>query len=188
MQRITIVKPKQERSSRFPGLLSRALLERVRALHPARRSEHGSEAGVAIVEFALILPLLLVMLLLILDFGRAINYWIDTTHLASEGARLAAVDKAPGGSLQEHIKAQADTPELQSGGAHGVVPPGVEVCVEYPEGTPEVGDPVKVTVRADYNWLPLVSDEFDITQSTISGSASHRIERVSGVVEPGCVS
>jgi hypothetical protein len=138
------------------------------------------------VEFALILPLLLIFLLLILDFGRAINYWIDTTHLASEGARLAAVDKNSSGNLQTHIKNQADTEELRTGGTVGVVSPGLEVCVEYPEGR-SVGLPVKVTVRADYNWLPFLDSEFGLTQSTISGSATHRLERVTGAVTAGCV-
>ena len=69
-----------------------------------------SESGVAIVEFALVLPFLLLVLLAIIDFGRAINYWIDTTHLASEGARLAAVDRVPPGSpsLQDYIRNKAD--------------------------------------------------------------------------------
>jgi hypothetical protein len=140
---------------------------------------------VAIVEFALILPLLLILLLLILDFGRAINYWIDTTHLASEGARLAAVDKNSGGNLQAHIKSEADTEELRTGGSVGVVSPGLEVCVEYPEGR-SVGNPVKVTVSADYNWLPFLSTELGLTQSTITGSATHRLERVTGAVTAGC--
>ncbi len=179
-----VFKPKH--SSRSLALLLRAF-ERVRALHPARRSSNGPESGQAIVEFAFVVPILLALLLLILDFGRAINYWIDTTHLASEGARLAAVDKAPGGSLQDYIKGEADTSELRSGSANGVVPPGVEVCVEYPDGL-AVGNPVKVTVRAKYNWFPLVSDDFGATQSTLSGSATHRIERVTGNVDPGCIS
>ena len=175
-----------ETSSPSHGLLSRGLIGRLRQLHPARRSQHGPESGVAIVEFALILPLLLIFLLLILDFGRAVNYWIDSTHLASEGARLAAVDKAPGGSLQEHIKNQADTEELRTGGPVGVVAPGLEVCVSYPEGPPSVGEPVTVTVSADYNWLPFLSNEFGLTQTTITGSATHRIERVTGAVAEGC--
>jgi Flp pilus assembly protein TadG len=45
------------------------------------------------VEFALVLPLLLVILLAVLDFGRAFYYWNNTTHLAAEGARLASVDR-----------------------------------------------------------------------------------------------
>ena len=166
-----------------------ALVGRVRALHPARRSGHGPESGVAMVEFALILPLVLIFLLLILDFGRAINYWIDTTHLASEGARLAAVDKVPTGSasLQDHIKDRADTEELRTGGATGVVEPGLEVCVEYPDGR-EVGSPVTVTVSAEYDWIPFLGDNLGLTQTTIKGSATHRLERDIDEVDDGCES
>lgn len=183
----TTPKPKSSSGPRPQDLLGR-LIERIRRLHPSRRSDNGPESGQALVEFAMVLPFLLILLLLILDFGRAINYWVDTTHLASEGARLAAVDKAPGGSLQAHIKDQADTEELKTGGPSGVVAPGLEVCVSYPEGQ-AVGSPVKVTVSADYNWLPFLSNEFGITTSTISGSATHRIERIDpdGAVVEGCV-
>jgi Flp pilus assembly protein TadG len=187
----TTTKPKRKSSSGPPpqDLLCR-LTERIRRLHPARRSDNGPESGQALVEFAMVLPFLLILLLLILDFGRAINYWVDTTHLASEGARLAAVDNDKSGGLQAYIKNEADTEELKTGGPSGVVAPGLQVCVEYPEGQ-EVGNPVKVTVSADYNWLPFLSNEFGITTTTISGSATHRIEQgptpKDGIVTEGCV-
>ena len=57
--------------------------------------------------------------MLILDFGRAFNYWISTTHLASEGARLAAVDSVPGGDLQAYILSKADSGELRTAAAAG---------------------------------------------------------------------
>jgi Flp pilus assembly protein TadG len=53
------------------------------------------ESGAVLVEFVLVLPLLLVLLFGMLDFGKAFNYWIDETHLANEGARFAAVNKNP---------------------------------------------------------------------------------------------
>ena len=79
-----------------------------------------NEAGAALVEFVLVLPLVLVLLLGMLDLGKAFNYWIDENHLAHEGARFAAVNKnpGPGASLQESIKSQAETgraPERASG-------------------------------------------------------------------------
>ena len=51
------------------------------------------ESGTALVEFAFVLPLLLVLILGIADFGRAFHYWIDSTHLANVTARYAAVNK-----------------------------------------------------------------------------------------------
>jgi TadE-like protein len=56
------------------------------------------ERGTALVELALVLPLLLVLLLGMADFGKAMTEWIDETHLASEGARLASVSYCPDNS------------------------------------------------------------------------------------------
>ena len=88
-----------------------------------------------------------------LDFGRAFNYWIDTTHLASEGARLAAVDSVPGSRACRTTSAsKADTDELENGGSDWIAAP-LEVCVN-PDGD-EVGDPVEVTVTTTYHFLPI---------------------------------
>jgi Flp pilus assembly protein TadG len=99
------------------------------------------------VEFALVLPLLLLLLLAVVDFGRAFNYWNDETHLANEGARWAAVNTNPGGSTQslvDYIKQQADTAELRT---------NAQVCISFPSGTAKVGDPVQVQVHSAYSFL-----------------------------------
>src|SRR2546426_1104350 len=103
------------------------------------------ESGQALVELALILPILLVLLLGGLDFGKAYNYWIDTTHLSASGARWAAVNKNPAGggqSLQQYIRNQADSAELRNGGTNAVANP-LEVCFSFPGGTSNIGDPVE---------------------------------------------
>ena len=76
----------------------------------------------ALVEFVLVLPLLLIILFAMLDFGRVFNYWIDATHLSNEGARWAVVNKNPGasGTLQAYIQQQGDTDELRNGGTPSV--------------------------------------------------------------------
>ena len=48
------------------------------------------DRGAAAVEFALVLPLLIAMILGMIDFGRAYNQQITLTQLAREGARLIA--------------------------------------------------------------------------------------------------
>ncbi|NMR29402.1 TadE/TadG family type IV pilus assembly protein [Crystallibacter degradans] len=50
-----------------------------------------SENGAAAVEFALVLPLLLLALLGVIEFGRAYNVQISLTQAAREGARYAAI-------------------------------------------------------------------------------------------------
>lgn len=49
------------------------------------------DSGAAAVEFALVMPLLLLLLLGIIDFGRAWNMQIALTQAAREGVRVAAL-------------------------------------------------------------------------------------------------
>jgi Flp pilus assembly protein TadG len=136
-----------------------------------------SEDGAALVEFTLILPVLALMLFGMLDFGKAFNYWIDETHLANQGARWAVVNKNPAstGTLQEYIRDQATTGELRDGGTESLADP-VQVCVDFPNGTSNVGDPVRVTLTAAYRWLGLITSETNLTETTITGSATMRLE------------
>ena len=54
------------------------------------------DRGAAAVEFALLLPVLLLLVFGIIDFGRALNASITLTQAAREGARLAAVAERTG--------------------------------------------------------------------------------------------
>ena len=49
------------------------------------------DRGAAAVEFALVLPVLLILIFGIIDFGRMLNAKITLTEAAREGARAAAV-------------------------------------------------------------------------------------------------
>jgi Flp pilus assembly protein TadG len=154
-------------------------------LRRLRREEHG----VALVEFALVAPLLLVILFAMLDFGRTFNYWIDATHLANEGARWAVVNKNPAssGSLQQYIQQQADTDELRNGGSSSV-PSALQVCVSFPGGSSAVGNPVQVTASVTYNWLPFLSDQAlgGLTSTTVSSSSTMRLEAPPTNYAAGC--
>jgi Flp pilus assembly protein TadG len=168
--------------------------ERRRQPHAAGRAPRRawdrarSEDGVALVEFALVLPVLVLLLFGMLDFGKAFNYWIDETHLANEGARLAAVNRNPapsGTTLQEYIRDQATTPELRDGGTPSVTSP-LEVCIEFPAGT-NVGDPVKVTVETTYQWLGVITGQMPgLSAATIRGQATMRLEAQPTNYSAGC--
>lgn len=151
------------------------------------QSRLRNEDGAALVEFALVLPLLLVLLLGMVDVGKAYNYWIDETHLSHTGARWAAVNKnpGPGATLQASIRAQSDTNELKNGGTASVADP-VQVCISFPNGTSGVGDPVKVTVSAGYNFLSFLTSQSGLTAKTIRGSSTMRLEAVPTNFSAGC--
>jgi len=171
----------------------------------------GCERGQAMVEFALVLPLLLILLLGMMDFGKATNYWVDENHLAAEGARLAAVagsNAAPVGvncldgstptSLASYIQCQADTRELLNGGTSQVASPA-RVCITPLAGadgsTGAVSDPIKVSVSVTYSLLPSLNHLMAIfwpfpspptlwPPISLAGSATMRLERpwISGTV------
>jgi Flp pilus assembly protein TadG len=51
----------------------------------------GEDQGSAAVEFALVLPVLMIILFGIIDFGRMLNTRITLSQAANEGARAVAV-------------------------------------------------------------------------------------------------
>jgi Flp pilus assembly protein TadG len=135
--------------------------------------------GSAVVEFAVVLPVLLLMVFGILDFGRAMNYDNDATHLANEGARWAVVNANPGGSgsLQSYIKSQGDTSELRNNST---------VCVSFPNGSSNVGDPVSVTVAVNFTWLPFIGTAVGGASTTMTGKAVMRLEQPPTNYGAGC--
>jgi Flp pilus assembly protein TadG len=56
-----------------------------------RRRASDCQSGAAAVELALVLPILLVLVFGIVDFGRAYNAQISLTQAAREGARVRAL-------------------------------------------------------------------------------------------------
>jgi len=167
------------------------------------RGRIRGERGTALVELALVLPLLLLVLLGMLDFGKAFNEWMSQTHLASEGARLAAVNYCPNPSsdgsgnltcdwssiscgsananvcLAQYIDQQSFG-ELRSGRLTSSNAPAqnqAQVCISYPNlASTQVGDPVHVTMIVHYQWLRYISRRLSIASTQITGSATMRLE------------
>lgn len=94
----------------------------------------GKDRGAAAVEFALLLPLLLLLLFGIIDFGRALNAQITITQAAREGARLVALN-------QPNVVGRTDAAAV---GLSGVA---VTVVTSCPPGA---GPGVNADVRVSY--------------------------------------
>jgi Flp pilus assembly protein TadG len=138
------------------------------------------ERGTAVVEFAVLVPVLVLIIFGVANFGLAMNAYNNETQLANEGARYAAVSRIPSGaSLADYIKAQGDTDQIRT---------QAKVCVEL-LGSNNVGQPVQVTVSLPFDWpvtsLPLVGT---LPKPTIVGSAVMRMEQPAGAGIVGCTS
>jgi TadE-like protein len=154
----------------------------------SRRWKPADEGGVALVEFALVLPLILLLLFGMIDFGKAFNYWNDETHLSAEAARAAAVNRCPdcgGAKINTWIKGLADSSELRNGST-SVSPPGLGVCIWFPDNSNPLddpardharGDPVEVVVSARYNWLGYLVGRGLTPSSVITSRSRMRIEK-----------
>jgi Flp pilus assembly protein TadG len=60
-----------------------------------RRGRAHDQRGAVAVEFALIFPILVLLVLGIIEFGAGFHAWDATQNAAREGARLGAVDASP---------------------------------------------------------------------------------------------
>ena len=58
---------------------------------PMSRRLRKDESGAAAVEFAIVLPVLLLLVFGIIEFGLLFNRYITVTHAAREGVRVASL-------------------------------------------------------------------------------------------------
>jgi hypothetical protein len=88
-------------------------------------------------------------------------------------------------SLQAQIKGEADTGELRNGSTTSL-PAGAQVCIDFPNGTSNPGDPVRVRMTFTYVWLPLIGDRIDALSTTITSSSVMRLEAPPTTYTAGC--
>jgi hypothetical protein len=123
------------------------------------------ESGQGIVEFALVVPFICVLVLVLVDFGKAMNYWLDLNRVANEVARVEAVNSPV---TESSIRGRLLSTELRGDAC---------VNVAFPDGR-DVGDRVDVELTSDYHW-------FDVPGwiplggiLTIKGRATMRLEQL----------
>lgn len=105
----------------------------------ARRKD--GEKGQALVEFTLLVPIFLLLLFAIVDFGMGFHAWITVTNSAREGARLGAVSAAQT-DIVDRVYQTADLPNEAT---------QMTVTVTNAQGSP--GTSVVVEVDYDYDLI-----------------------------------
>jgi Flp pilus assembly protein TadG len=103
---------------------------------PPSSGRKARDRGTAAVEFALVVPVLLLIVFAIIDFGRLLNAQIELTGAAREGARLAVLGYSDA-AIQARVVAAA--PDLS-----GVT---VTVAASCPPGAGPAAD-----ARVDANY------------------------------------
>jgi hypothetical protein len=135
------------------------------------------EQGQATVEFAIVLPLVLLLVVGLIEFGKAFNYWLSLNHLANEGSRWVAVDRlpvpAPNGTnsptvtdYETYLRNQVNSDELQQ--KLIAEPDSIRLCRG---GTGQVGDEATVIVKTPYSF------PFGIGSVTLAGKSTVRLEQ-----------
>jgi Flp pilus assembly protein TadG len=106
----------------------------------------GSEKGAALVEMAIILPILVILVVGIMDFGRAYNANISVTHAAREAIREYAITR---GSEDAAAATLAGTAAAQSA-ATSINP--ADLSVVFTDCAPG-GQARVVVTRNDFDFL-----------------------------------
>ena len=111
------------------------------------RSLHRSESGASAVEFALLLPLLMMIVFGIIEFGLALYQQAILTNASREGARLGIVQSVPAittGQINATINNYLTAANINpSNVGRTIVAGGV------------TGTPVQVTLTLPYNFKVL---------------------------------
>jgi Flp pilus assembly protein TadG len=138
----------------------------------------GTRRGQALVEFALVLPVFLLLAMGIADLGRGVVDHNLLSNLAREGARVGIVRSSTYTTICNQVIAQALLPNLSptpvtctaSGSPDAVTPDG-SLTVTVHKGTPgSTGDPDLVTLSYRFTLItPLIGN---IVGNSLSLSAS----------------
>lgn len=159
------------------------------------RSGRRRRRGQSLVEFALVLPLMLLLIMGVVDFGRGIFALNEVADAAREGGRTGIVNQTLSDirarAAEQAIALGIPTAPPASCPATGGPPPGVAgICIAIldPDGTtgactttPAVGCLVVVSVKTTFTALtpiigniigprPLSSTTKQVIEATCSGA------------------
>lgn len=132
------------------------------------RRRHESRSGQSLTEFALILPVFLLVLIGLLDIGRAIYAYNTVANAARTAARVAIVDQDPVTVEKSAVDNAAGLGLQWTPGVGSSDVDFASCAVQYCQAS--------VTVTWDFDPItPLIGDLFN---PTISSTASMPIELV----------
>lgn len=127
----------------------------------------GRRIGAAVVEFAVVAPLLVLLVTGMLEFGRMVMVQQVLTNASREGARAAIVGNTTTGEVEEVV---ADYTTA------GGIPSVTTNITPDPPNTAAYGDPVSVTVSVPFSSTSWVPSPFFLGSTTLSATSVMRRE------------
>lgn len=147
------------------------------AASPRRRDRRARSRGQAIVEFALLAPVMLILLAVGVDAGRMFFTWIEVVNAAREGAAYAAGNPTDNTGIATRVNQEANV-QVQSGEGSIVITTtcrntaGTAIACSTASGGNGTGNRVTVQVARTFGFLtPMVGSIFG-NAFTLRGSAT----------------
>jgi len=129
------------------------------------RNPNGSSRGQTLVEFALVFPIIIILLFGIIDFGLMLSNRITLQHAVREGARYAAVHDGCT-DIQDRTKERAGN----------AIPDATKVSVSYEDNPAPGGSTVKVSALFDWQFPFLSRFGVGAIHGHVSGKAMLELE------------
>jgi Flp pilus assembly protein TadG len=140
----------------------------------------GRERGAVAVEFAIIFPILLLLVFGIIDFGFGFHAWDASENAAREGARVGAVNANPSEIIDraESASSSLDQSKLTVDiGCSTNNGDSFRDCSQEDGSSWAEGDIVKVTVSYVYDYITPLPGFIGLGSSvTVRASAEARFE------------
>ncbi len=130
------------------------------------RRRHSDRRGQALVEFALVLPVLLLLTLVAVDFGRLFFSYIQVNNAAREGAAYGAGNPTDTTGIVTHATQEADAQAQAGEGTLGVTtscadPTDAPISCANALGGSGTGNTITVSVSEPFTFLtPLINNMF----------------------------
>ena len=137
------------------------------------RRHKSNERGANLVEFAILAPLLILLLFGIIEFGWLFGQFNDVRHGAREGARFAAVNAGDNAAILDSVCSAME----------GLTAGMSSIDVSWTDGV-TVGSQSQITVTANVtslSGLPLITT---FLPSQLTSTVTFRLEQPSALWAP----
>jgi Flp pilus assembly protein TadG len=147
-----------------------------------RRGRWSHEDGAELIEFALVLPMMLLVMFGIIDFGLLFQRYLVVTNAAREGARVAVLP----GYTDADVQARVAQYLTAAGLTEAAPPPTIEQSVACAGGQSISVERVTVQYPYSYSVVGTLVGYFGGTQFTSTGLRAVAAMRSEFAAGGGC--